>query len=113
VVGALVALQGGPTPIQHTGELGGQLALQIYAGADAAFTLYEDDGESLDYAAARATAFAWREAARTRSAGHASSDTTTAISRSHPGVVTCGVSGVDRLSSDMSASYAARAHARW
>jgi len=64
--GSLLALQDG-APIQHTGQLGGALALHVYAGADAAFTLYEDDGESLDYAAARATAFAWREAARTLS----------------------------------------------
>jgi alpha-glucosidase (family GH31 glycosyl hydrolase) len=63
--GALVALQGGPAAIQHTGELGGELALHVYAGADAAFTLYEDDGESLVYDAARATAFVWKDAART------------------------------------------------
>lgn len=63
--GAIVALQGGPARIQHTGQLGGTLALHVYAGVDAAFTLFEDDGESLAYDAARATAFIWTDATRT------------------------------------------------
>jgi len=37
-------------PVQHSREAsGGPLELRIYPGADAAFTLYEDDGESLAY----------------------------------------------------------------
>lgn len=37
-------------PVQHTRDHpGGPLELRIYPGADATFTLYEDDGESLDY----------------------------------------------------------------
>ncbi len=37
-------------PVQHSREKpGGPLALRIYPGADATFTLYEDDGESLAY----------------------------------------------------------------
>jgi alpha-glucosidase len=71
--GSLLALQGASAatsgaPIQHTGQLGGQLELHVYGGGgDAAFTLYEDDGESLDYGAARATAFAWAAATSTLS----------------------------------------------
>ena len=62
---SLLALQGGAAPIQHTGQLGGALALHIYGGGDAAFTLYEDDGENLDYTVARATTFTWTQATRT------------------------------------------------
>ena len=69
--GSLLALQGATAsgaPIQHTGQLGGQLELHVYSGGgDADFTLYEDDGESLDYAAARATAFHWAQASATLS----------------------------------------------
>ena len=64
---SLLALQGGAAPIQHTGQLGGALTLQIYGGGDAAFTLFEDDGESLAYGTARATSFAWSQASRTLS----------------------------------------------
>ena len=58
--------------VQHTGALGGALELHVYAGRDGAFTLVEDDGASLDYAAdpgaaTRRTAFAWSDAARTLS----------------------------------------------
>jgi len=64
---SLLALQGGTAAIQHTGQLGGELALHVYGGGDAHFTLWEDDGESLDYATARATSFAWNQTARTLS----------------------------------------------
>jgi alpha-glucosidase len=53
--------------IQHTSELpGGPLELQIYPGKDAAFTLVEDDGETLDYQKQkiRRTAFVWNDATR-------------------------------------------------
>jgi len=63
--GSLLALQGGTALIQHTGEIGGELSLHIYGGADATFTLYEDDGESTDYATARATIFSWTESSKT------------------------------------------------
>jgi alpha-glucosidase len=64
---SLLALQGGAAAIQHTGQLGGELALHVYGGGDAAFTLFEDDGESLAYGEARATTFKWSQAARTLS----------------------------------------------
>ena len=63
--GSLLALQGGTALIQHTGEIGGELSLHIYGGADATFTLYEDNGESTDYATARATIFTWTESSKT------------------------------------------------
>jgi len=45
--GAIVPL--GPVK-QYTSEpVEGPLTVQIYPGADGAFTLYEDDGHSLDY----------------------------------------------------------------
>ncbi len=45
--GAIIPL--GPVK-QYTGEkVDGPLALQIYPGADAAFTLYEDDGSTFNY----------------------------------------------------------------
>jgi alpha-glucosidase len=52
--------------IQHTSQLpGGPLELQIYPGKNATFTLYEDDGETLDYqhGQVRRTTFDWNEAA--------------------------------------------------
>lgn len=64
LAGSLLALQGGPSQIQHTGELGGLLTLHVYAGGSASFTLVEDDGESLDYDASRDTLFEWDEGAR-------------------------------------------------
>ena len=62
---SILALQGGAAPIQHTGMLGGELALHVYGGGDANFTLFEDDGESANYGVARATTFAWSQASRT------------------------------------------------
>jgi alpha-glucosidase (family GH31 glycosyl hydrolase) len=35
--------------VQWSEAQGGALEVQVYAGADGAFTLYEDDGTSLDY----------------------------------------------------------------
>lgn len=57
--GAILPLHADGT-IQHTGELGGKLLLQIYASADGAFELCEDDGTSLDYADEKAGAAATR-----------------------------------------------------
>ncbi|HXB58507.1 MAG TPA: TIM-barrel domain-containing protein [Candidatus Acidoferrales bacterium] len=51
--------------IQHTSELpGGPLELEIYPGKDAAFTLYEDDGETSAYlnGQVRRTQFKWNQA---------------------------------------------------
>jgi alpha-glucosidase len=58
--------------VQHTGELGGALEVHVYAGADGAFTLVEDDGATTQYidspaTATRSTAFAWDDAAKTLS----------------------------------------------
>jgi alpha-glucosidase len=53
--------------VQHTSDLpGGPLELQVYPGADATFTLVEDDGESQDYLAGktRRTTFHWDDAKR-------------------------------------------------
>ena len=55
---------------QFTAQLGGALDVHVYAGRDAAFTLVEDDGATLDYALApggsgRSTAFTWSDATRT------------------------------------------------
>ena len=50
--------------IQHTSQLpGGPLELQIYPGQDATFTLYEDDGETVDYlkGQVRCTTFTWQD----------------------------------------------------
>ncbi|HEV2434437.1 MAG TPA: TIM-barrel domain-containing protein [Verrucomicrobiae bacterium] len=50
--------------IQHTSQLpGGPLELQIYPGQDAAFTLFEDDGETTDYlkGQVRRTTFVWQD----------------------------------------------------
>jgi len=71
--GAILALQAPPAagarPPQRAAALGGALALHVYAGRDAAFTLVEDDGESKAYAtdplAARATRFTWHDGSRT------------------------------------------------
>jgi len=55
--------------VQHTGALpGGPLEVQVYAGADGSFTMYEDDGESVEYAergAVRITQLQWNDASRT------------------------------------------------
>ncbi len=51
--------------IQHTSQMpGGPLELEIYPGKDAAFTLYEDDGETLAYQSGqfRCTTFIWNQA---------------------------------------------------
>eukprot|EP01063_Lacrimia_lanifica_P036098 TRINITY_DN706_c1_g1_i1.p1 TRINITY_DN706_c1_g1~~TRINITY_DN706_c1_g1_i1.p1 ORF type:complete len:736 (+),score=249.82 TRINITY_DN706_c1_g1_i1:53-2260(+) len=50
----------------------GPLEIQVYTGADGAFTLYEDDGRSNGYqynalSSVRATTFTWNDAARTLS----------------------------------------------
>jgi alpha-glucosidase len=50
--------------IQHTSQLpGGPLELQIYPGKDATFTLFEDDGETVDYlkGQVRRTTFTWQD----------------------------------------------------
>lgn len=46
---------------------GGPLELQVYPGADATFTLVEDDGETTDYSfgATRDTFFSWTDSTRT------------------------------------------------
>ena len=52
--------------LQHTSELpGGALELQIYPGKDATFTLFEDDGKTLDYqhGQVRRTTFVWHDTA--------------------------------------------------
>ena len=64
-----------PGGLQYTDELPGDgpLEVQVYAGADGAFLLVEDDGETTDYAtdatgkATRETHFEWDDAARTLS----------------------------------------------
>jgi alpha-D-xyloside xylohydrolase len=51
--------------IQHTSELpGGPLELQVYPGKDAACTLVEDDGQTMNYlnGQIRRTTFKWNEA---------------------------------------------------
>jgi alpha-glucosidase/alpha-D-xyloside xylohydrolase len=53
---------------QYTGEpVKAPLTLRIFPGADGSFTLYEDDGSSLDYLEGKfaLTAFAWDDKART------------------------------------------------
>jgi hypothetical protein len=67
----LLSLPGGAEapPLRNAGDVGAELELQVYGGADGAFELVEDDGESLayvaDYAAAtRTTAFVWEAKAR-------------------------------------------------
>jgi alpha-D-xyloside xylohydrolase len=54
-------------PVQYTDALpGGPLHVTVYGGADGAFTLYDDDGETTDYetaAAVSALALAWDDAA--------------------------------------------------
>ena len=50
---------------QYTGEqVDGPLTVHVYPGADGAFLLYEDDGQSFDYR--RATGWASRCAGTTR-----------------------------------------------
>jgi len=67
-MGALLPLQANGS-IQHSGELGGLLELQVYAGADGSFTMVEDDGISLDYQnnvnATRTTTWTWLDSNRT------------------------------------------------
>jgi alpha-glucosidase len=58
--------------VQWAAQQGGDLVVGVYAGADGAFTLTEDDGETTAYAAdygaaTRRTAFLWDDAARTLS----------------------------------------------
>lgn len=56
--------------IQHTDDLpGGPLDLQIYPGANATFTLAEDDGKTIAYQTGqeRHTTFSWDQASRTLS----------------------------------------------
>jgi hypothetical protein len=54
-------------PVQYSDALpGGPLDVRVYAGADGAFTLYEDDGETTAYATAGAVAtlaLSWDDAA--------------------------------------------------
>jgi alpha-glucosidase len=62
--GSIVPL--GPV-LQTTAAVpGGPLELQVYAGANATFTLFEDDGETMGYAggAVRLTTFSWDDAQR-------------------------------------------------
>ena len=66
--GAVLPLQAG-RPLQRTAEAGGELEVQIYAGADGGFDLVEDDGISLAYqsdpsAATRTTTWRWNDTAR-------------------------------------------------
>ncbi len=56
--------------IQHTGQLAGEaLQVQVYAGADGSFTLYEDDGATKAYEGGkvRATKFEWKDSHKTLS----------------------------------------------
>lgn len=53
--------------IEYTGEKSDPIELRIYAGADASFTLYEDEGDSYRYeqGAHALTALRWNEATHT------------------------------------------------
>ena len=67
--GALLPLHANAS-IQRSGELGGALELQVYAGADATFVMVEDDGITEDYASERAaatrtTTWSWHDATKT------------------------------------------------
>lgn len=63
--GSIVAV--GP-PQQHVGEKAADpLEIRVYDGADATFTLYEDDGVSHDFGASSLTVFAWDDASSTLS----------------------------------------------
>jgi len=56
--------------VQHTGALpGGALEVQVYAGADGSFDLFEDDGETTKYQSGhlRITRFHWDDATGTLS----------------------------------------------
>jgi alpha-glucosidase len=58
--------------VQYTGQLGGDLVVQVYAGRDGSFTLVEDDGDTTGYqtdfaGSTRRTAFTWNDATRTLS----------------------------------------------
>jgi alpha-glucosidase/alpha-D-xyloside xylohydrolase len=62
---------------QYTGQpVDEPTTIKIYAGADGQFTLYEDDGISLDYQQGRATwtRFTWEDSARRLVIEPASSD---------------------------------------
>lgn len=68
--GAILTLQ--RDVVQYTGALGGALVVHVYAGADGAHTLVEDDGETTAYisspeTATRQTQWAWDDASRTLS----------------------------------------------
>ena len=67
--GALLPLHANAS-IQRSGELGGTLELQVYAGTDASFVMVEDDGITEDYtrdsmAATRTTTWSWHDATKT------------------------------------------------
>jgi hypothetical protein len=63
--------------VQHTGEMKGQpLRVSVHPAVSSASTLYEDDGETLQY---RTGAFAKRRFAQTRVAGGAGQDQTATI----------------------------------
>lgn len=53
--------------MQYSDQLGGALQLQVYSGRDNKFTLFEDDGISLDYQTGvfKATDFSWNDSTRT------------------------------------------------
>ena len=57
--------------VQWSNAQGGALEVQVYGGADGTFTLYEDDGATLDYkkggAAVRKTKYSWSDASKTLS----------------------------------------------
>lgn len=57
--------------IEYAGEKNDPIELRIYAGADASFTLYEDEGDSYRYeqGAHALTMLRWNEAARTLTIG--------------------------------------------
>jgi len=71
--GSLAPLQPWSTAVQHSAAQGGELEMQVYAGADASFDMVEDDGASNDYkgtaaaAATRTTRWAWSDADKTLS----------------------------------------------
>jgi alpha-glucosidase (family GH31 glycosyl hydrolase) len=57
--------------VQWSEAQGGALEVQVYSGADGSFTLYEDDGTTLDYKksadAVRKTNFTWHDSSKTLS----------------------------------------------
>ena len=82
--------------VQYSEEQGGTLEVQVYAGADGSFELFEDDGATLDYqtseASVRTTNFSWTNGSQTLSWVASGPHPASGVAYTHMDVVLFGAS---------------------